>query len=76
MQFKNSLLLAFHANRLTNERQDPPNNVFRSNMSMGDKVILSAVIGGTAEELGSDKPDSRSICEGGFTNVAVTKMYS
>ena len=45
-------------------------------MSMGDKVIPSAVIGGTAEELGSDKHDRRSICEGGFTNVAVTKMYS
>lgn len=35
MQFKNSLLLAFHANRLTNERQDPSNNVFRSNTPMG-----------------------------------------
>lgn len=37
-------------------------------MSMGDKVIMSAIIGG-------GKPARRSVCEGGFANGAVTGAY-
>ena len=45
------------------------------NMSMGDKVIMSAIIGGTAEPLGGGKPARRSVCGGGFANGAVTGAY-
>ena len=45
------------------------------NMSMGDKVIMSAIIGGTAEPLGGGKPARRSVCGGGFANNAVTESF-
>jgi hypothetical protein len=45
------------------------------NMSIGDKVIISAPIGGTAEALGGGKPARHSDSGGGFSNGAVTGAF-
>jgi hypothetical protein len=45
------------------------------NMSIGDKVIISAPIGGTAEALGGGKPARRNDSGGGFSNGAVTGAF-
>ena len=45
------------------------------NMGIGDKVILSAAIGGTAEALGGGKFARHSDSEGGFANGTVTGAY-
>jgi hypothetical protein len=45
------------------------------NMTIGNKVILSAAIGGTAEALGGGKPARRNDSGGGFSNGAVTGAY-
>jgi len=48
---------------------------YGTSMSTADKIVLSSVIGGTAEALGGGKPACVAASAGRFANGAVTGAY-